>query len=724
MDQNTIILLGAIATILALIGSITVFIYKVVKHFVSIKQWRKNEISKCEVIADEEELRFYKSQQFIPTMGQIEGPHDSDIIKISDNRFLLADYLLKDFFNNKIGAGKKRFAILGGSGMGKTTFSAFLFLKYIRRYYYRKSSCPIYVKYLGEENVLEDLTKISDPQKSQGILILDALDESVEAAEDINGFCKKLEEITHEFRIVVITSRTQFFPDYLSEPERWIIKSNGTKTKLIPFEQIFISPFNDNETNRYLEYKYQLGSSKYKKAKLIVNRCDDLMSRPMILSYIDDLIGLDCRSNLTSVELYSTIIEKWFEREKQAQDNITIQELFDFSKDLAFFIYSKRKNKSDSFVESQEFQEFLQEYGYNHILYSFKVKSLINRYSNGSIKFCHKSFWEFFLAINSIEFPGLSFEAKSFEKAISFSKEIYQLHLNNVNFNYINYYDKAFLHDYIFDGQLHSKLNEAKQLLSKSSKKVSREIGQCVIYDIWEMYVKTVFDISEYLNNGIKYYSNEEAFDLIKRDRVRRTLDENLQNIVTDFLSCFYCDNSSFQVHCSNIIDMLESIVIWIQKHIFKGSKNAFDCYPKSSTPFLSNTNFRVTEIEERLIFSNILDKKYLKKEKVFTKVFFKIGYGFTENHSIIQAIFETEPYADYFLGIIKDTDDINEIVTLINELTNQIDKIKKFIILILNYRNTTIHFVVNHHSKLEEESIIKNCLNNMIKAKSRIKQI
>lgn len=718
MDQDTIILLGAIATILALAGSIVVFIYKVIKHFISINKWRKNEISKCEVIADEDELRFYTSPQFIPTMGQFEGPHDSDIISISEKRFPLVDYLLKDLLNNKTGAGKKRFAILGGSGMGKTTFSASLFLKYIRHYYFHKSYYPVYVKYLGNENVLDDLKTISDPEKSQSILILDALDENREAAEDINVFCKKLEEITHEFRIVVISSRTQFFPDYLCEPERWMIKTNGNKTKLIPFEQIFISPFDEKETNKYLEHKYRLGSSDYQKAKRFVLRCDDLMSRPMVLSYIDDLIGLASQKDLTSVELYSRIIEKWFEREQQAQDNITIQDLFNFSKDLALYIYNNRKNNSDTFVESQDFQEFLKTYGFENILYAFNVKSLINRFSNGSIKFCHKTFWDFFLAIDSIENPGLSFEAKSFEKARSFSKEIYELHQSDVNFNYINYYDEEFICDYIFDGQFFSKLKKAKQLL----KKVSREIGQSVIYEIWEMYVKTVFPISEYLNNGI--IKGEFDFDLEKHSQVIRSFDENLQSIVTDFLSCFYCDNSSFQAHCSNIIDMLESVVMWIQEKIFEGSENAFEYFSKISSPFPRTEAFRITEIEERLIFSSILETKYLQKEKLFTKVFFKIAYGFTGGDSIIQTIFETKPFTDYYLGIIKEADDINDIVSLINDLTNQIDEINKFIVLIINYQNTTMYFVVNKQSKLKGESDIKNCLNSMIKAKSRMKPI
>ena len=47
---------------------------------------------------------------------------------------------------------------------------------------------------------------------------------------------------------------------------------------------------------------------------------------------------------------------------------------------------------------------------YQDIPYSFRGRSLVNRRGDGSIKFSHKSFWEFFLAINSIENAALTIE--------------------------------------------------------------------------------------------------------------------------------------------------------------------------------------------------------------------------------------------------------------------------------------------------------------------------
>ena len=186
-------------------------------------------------------FKLVKSSTFIPTMGQTEGPHDSDNITISYNRFDLADKLLKDIFAPNEGVWKKRYAILGGTGMGKSTFSAYFFYKYINQYKYNNCKYPIFAKYLGQKNVLNDLRKMSkDSNVNQSILILDALDENKDAVKDTKVFLDKIEEITDKYKIVILTSRTQFFSNKGSEPTKGTVQQNSHTYRFLSWDKIYI----------------------------------------------------------------------------------------------------------------------------------------------------------------------------------------------------------------------------------------------------------------------------------------------------------------------------------------------------------------------------------------------------------------------------------------------------------------------------------------------------
>ena len=123
----------------AILGGLTVAILtgffatiiRVLKKIRENKEWKESEISnKLVSELNEDRLELITSSKFIPTMGQKIGPHNNEnIIEPDESRYPLAENLLKEILTQNTAIGKKRYVILGGSGMGKSTFSASLFYK-------------------------------------------------------------------------------------------------------------------------------------------------------------------------------------------------------------------------------------------------------------------------------------------------------------------------------------------------------------------------------------------------------------------------------------------------------------------------------------------------------------------------------------------------------------------------------------------------------------------
>ncbi len=388
----------------AILGGLTVAIltglfatiFRAIKKVREIKEWKGSEIAnKLVSELNVDRLELITSPIYIPTMGQKDGPHNNEnVIEPDANRYPLVEKLLNEILSKNAVVGKKRYAILGGSGMGKSTFSAALFHKYTYRYKFKKSPWPIYVKYLGKKNVLKEIQNIDEPNISQSIIILDALDENIEATKNLKGIMDKIEELTDKFKFVILSSRTQLFPNELCEPHRGSVIQNGGTRKLLTWEKIYISPFSKEETAMFLENKYQIGSKQYQKAIHIMEKTKDLMTRPMVLSFIDDLLDFSERKDLTMVEIYGKIIDEWLKRECEGL-SVSKSDLYTFSKKLSLFIYEKWIHSGEASLSEDEYLKFVTENGYKSSPYSFKERSLINRKGNGAIKFSHKSFWEF-----------------------------------------------------------------------------------------------------------------------------------------------------------------------------------------------------------------------------------------------------------------------------------------------------------------------------------------
>ena len=690
--------------IAAVITGISGFVCSLIKKRAAIRKWKEEEEIKGKIELGAERFKLIKSSTFIPTMGQTEeGPHDSDNITISDNRFDLADKILKDIFSPSEDVWKKRFAILGGTGMGKSTFSAYLYYKYINYYKYKKCKYPLYIKYLGQKNVFDDLRKMSENNDvSQSVLILDALDENTEAAKDTQTFLDKIEEITDKYRIVILTSRTQFFPDKRSEPTKGTVLQNSRDYKFLSWKVIYISPFNEEETIRYLEAKYKIPSEQYSKAKKIADLSNDLLMRPMILSFMDDLLDLANNKKILGYEIYARIIDKWLSNECEGQ-KLDKSDLFDFSKKLSLYIYDKWIQSGDLYITEDEFLIFLSKNNYQNNPYSFRERSLVNRRGDGSIKFSHKSFWEFFLAINSIENPGRSFKPNVFDVAEVFTKEMYELLLSGKNLLNINYSPHLIFEDKGVSS-LDSLIENGRKYISDSSIKGNiKDVHlRKLLCKYWELSIQNL----SYLYKRMPYKQmvhNSKGEILHHSEKLTAPIDQNLSKLQNCFLNIDQLDNGELFAlleECCQSTRLYSHLPDWGVK---KNSKN------------------RMVSLNDKdfVIFPFLYSDQFVKNQ--LSRNYVHIGIGFNDCEVLYETIKKCSNNTDYIdiVCIYVDGDDIDSHVSFITGLCNYLRDVSSCIVINIKIETAYLYYVVNKLTISYSPEQIKVCLTNMFSLNS-----
>lgn len=207
--QNWIFLLIGI---IVLMGLIIGFLTYIVKWLDSLRQgpWRKrkiNDILRPDYGEQLDEQKYFISSKFTTTPpNNLDDP--LEVERVESARRLLDHFVDKVLVEDN--TTNRYFCILAGAGMGKTTWAVNLVTSYIN--HYKKDTLPFEIKLLSlaRSNFAEELQMVEFPNKT--ILILDALDENAEASNDLHGFMQNLEHLIQNFRFVILTSRTQFFP--------------------------------------------------------------------------------------------------------------------------------------------------------------------------------------------------------------------------------------------------------------------------------------------------------------------------------------------------------------------------------------------------------------------------------------------------------------------------------------------------------------------------------
>lgn len=191
----------------------------------------------------------------------------------------------------------------------------------------------------------------------------------------------------------------------------------------------------------YLRRRYSpisdLGT--FRKAKRIISACPNLMVRPMLLYYIDDLIEIQ-KELPYAYQIYEQLISEWIGREStKYSTRKKYKELMHFgvhlkifSQKLAIDFYEKRAERNGYFLPAnEEFKEGVLRMSELKSEKLFdgrdaKSKSLLNRNAAGDYKFAHKSILEYFLAQEMFQNPLFfkRFEFKGMDAAKRFLTEM------------------------------------------------------------------------------------------------------------------------------------------------------------------------------------------------------------------------------------------------------------------------------------------------------------
>ncbi len=347
------------------------------------------------------------TQYYVPTHFQSNPPsQQSELIlthKITARQKLMPFFLQSAFKNDP--EGQKFYMILAGSGMGKTTFMINLYVRY--RQQQRKAGDPFEIKLLplGSPDLIKNLEQVADPTRT--ILLLDALDEDPEAARRYRHRMERILNKARDFRVVVFTCRTQFFPSEEDEPRDTGVLRFDTRKGEHSFAKMYLSPFDEQDIRFYLRKRYGAFRGRTKqRAEQIVNQSPNLMVRPMLLSYIDDLLEEHSSFDYLS-DLYRVLIQKWIDREAarvpETRREQFRDELYRFSREVALNIYANRKHRKGLFIGEREIKGFAERHQVKLEEMELKSRSLLNRNVMGQYKFAHKSILEYFLAMECVE---------------------------------------------------------------------------------------------------------------------------------------------------------------------------------------------------------------------------------------------------------------------------------------------------------------------------------
>ena len=230
-------------------------------------------------------------------------------------------------------------------------------------------------------------TRIVSPSAVHGIRLLDLLD------------------ATRLFRKVIITCRTQFF-----EVDAQIEQFGSVRVGPYQCPSLYLSPFNDEQVEHYLHRRFppsfwqRVGLAKLDtqpKARAIAFLMGNLRARPLLLSYIDDIITGTPGGVSSEFSLYKIVVEQWLRREhRKARDrkdfSITEDRLLRGSIAMAF--RAQEAGARDlSLDDIREISRTISEIETIDRL-PLEGRSLINRNGSGGYRFAHYSFQEFLIA--------------------------------------------------------------------------------------------------------------------------------------------------------------------------------------------------------------------------------------------------------------------------------------------------------------------------------------
>ncbi len=354
------------------------------------------------------------------------------------NKFLNRDIVTRD--------GASQMFILADAGMGKTSLLMMVKLSHLMAFWPKNYQCRLLK--LGA-STLNDIEKIEN--KSQTVLLLDSLDEDTQCKQGgtIERLTKIL-EVTSCFHRVIITCRTQFFPETADSAFNTMgkISFNNYECPLV-----YLSLFTDEQVDAYLKKRYprhvkyifnHFYNPKLNDANQSIRSIGSLQFRPFLLSHVETLLESH-RQGATEYDLYKGLVDTWLNREviklrRHLNKNINKDDLL-----KACIWLAETMQRQGTHTVALKHLKQLCNFDSNIILFNdsadrviegvdhidIGTNSLLNRNSCGEFRFSHLSIREF-LIVYGVELGILLDKVDPFIKTDNMLKFIKTVNQNKV----------------------------------------------------------------------------------------------------------------------------------------------------------------------------------------------------------------------------------------------------------------------------------------------------
>ena len=307
--------------------------------------------------------------------------------------------------------GSSQMFILSDAGMGKTSLLVMLKLTQLTSFWPKDYQCELFK--LGHDT-LDKIEKVKNREKT--LLLLDALDEDPTAWGNIEKRLLDLLEATKYFYRVIISCRTQFFPEDdpapLHAPGR--VEIGGFRCPVL-----FMSLFDEDQVEAYLSKRFpkptwwQLANyferfdaaqrNRYK-ARKILDQTGSLKFRPLLLSHVDELREVAEQDTWDEYKVYQALVNLWLAREERKIRGMKHdEERLPKREDLlhaCIRVAEHMQRQGTRTLSEQELNELTHSHADIRWLKEFQVgeRSLLNRNSEQDFRFSHYTVQEFLLA--------------------------------------------------------------------------------------------------------------------------------------------------------------------------------------------------------------------------------------------------------------------------------------------------------------------------------------
>lgn len=306
--------------------------------------------------------------------------------------------------------GHNTLFLLSDAGEGKTSLLILLKLSHLLRLW--PSAIDFRLLKSGE-NTLAELGDVGPRNKT--VLLLDGLDEDPRAWGRPVERLTDLLQATKAFRQVIIACRTQFFPGGMTE--------SLSLLGMVQFgdfvcHRVYLSPFNDAQIVAFLHKVYPntvvgrirrwvtgRDNPKLLKAQRLLRQMKFLRVRPMLLAFLDDLMGAEVEE-WTDYSVFEALIHIWLlreERKGRALGRVTPshEEHLEACMVVAEYLNDEGRRQ----LRSDELRRLVKEQPSAQLLddFDFGGRSLLNRSSDGSYRFSDRSIQEFLVARRLVE---------------------------------------------------------------------------------------------------------------------------------------------------------------------------------------------------------------------------------------------------------------------------------------------------------------------------------